>query len=284
MHPLKYPRSCLFLRGLNSSPPTDMPGFFEIVVLFAVACLAGGMNAVAGGGTILTFPTLLAFGMPSIQANATSTLALLVGIIGSLYGYRNHLAAAKPWLKNFAPASIAGGLLGAWLLTWTNEKFFDQLVPFLILFATVLFLLNDVFRRLAGIEAVAAGKRPHAAGTTAAVILQFGVSVYGGYFGAGIGILMLATIGLLGLHHIHEMNAIKTVLASLINIVAAAYFVFAGLVIWPQAVAMALGATLGYYLGSHMAQKTSQHQVRNIVGIIGVSLSLVFFWREFLAR
>ena len=261
-----------------------MPGITEILVLFAVACLAGGMNAVAGGGTILTFPALLAFGMPSIQANATSTLALLVGIMGSLYGYRSHLSAVKPWLKNFAPVSVVGGLLGAWLLTRTNEKFFDQLVPFLIFFATLLFLLNNVFRRLAGIEAVAAGRKPHAAGTAAALALQFGVAVYGGYFGAGIGILMLATMGLLGLHHIHEMNAIKTVLASLINIVAATYFVFAGLVIWPQAIVMTLGATLGYFLGSHMAQKISQQQVRNIVGVIGISLSLVFFWREFLVK
>ncbi len=261
----------------------EMPGMTEMLALFAVACVAGGLNAVAGGGTILTFPTLLAFGMPSIQANATSTLALLVGIIGSLYGYRTHLSAAKPWLKNFAPVSIVGGLLGAWLLTRTSEKFFDQLVPFLILFATILFLLNNVFRRLAGIEAVATGRQPHAAGTIAALILQFGVAVYGGYFGAGIGILMLATMGLLGLHHIHEMNAIKTVLASLINIVAAVYFVFAGLVIWPQAIAMILGATLGYYLGSHMAQKISHQQVRTLIGIIGVSLSLVFFWREFLS-
>ena len=261
-----------------------MSGYLEILVLFAVACLAGGMNAVAGGGTILTFPTLLAFGMPSIQANATSTLALLVGIAGSLYGYRNHLAAAKPWLKNFAPVSVAGGLIGAWLLTRTSEKFFDQLVPFLIFFATLLFLLNNVFRRLAGVEAVSAGRKPHAAGTAAALVLQFGVAVYGGYFGAGIGILMLATMGLIGLRHIHEMNAIKTVLGALINIVAAAYFVYAGLVIWPQAAVMTLGATTGYYLGSHMAQKISQQQVRTLVGLIGISLSLVFFWREFLAK
>lgn len=261
-----------------------MPGPLEIAVLFAAACLAGAINSVAGGGTILTFPALLAFGMPSIQANATSTLALIVGIAGSLYGYRNHLAATKPWLKNFAPVSIVGGLLGAWLLTRTNEKVFDQLVPFLILFATVLFLLNNMFRRLAGIEAVATHKKQSTGTIAAALLLQFGVAIYGGYFGAGIGILMLATLGLLGLHHIHEMNAIKTVLASLINIVAAGYFVFVGLVIWPQALIMTLGATLGYYLGSHAAQKISQQQVRNLVGVIGVSLSLVFFWREFFSK
>jgi uncharacterized membrane protein YfcA len=261
-----------------------MPGHLELLVLFVAACVAGGMNSVAGGGTILTFPALLAFGMPSIQANATSTLALLVGIVGSLYGYRNHLPATKPWLKKFAPVSIVGGLLGAWLLTRTSEKFFDQLVPFLIFFATVLFLLNDVFRRLAGLESVAVGKTTGVAGTLAAMALQFGVAVYGGYFGAGIGILMLASMGLLGLHHIHEMNAIKTVLASLINIVAAGYFVFVGLVIWPQAVIMTLGATLGYFLGSHLAQKITQHQVRNLIGVIGISLSLIFFWREFLSK
>ena len=261
-----------------------MPDTFVILALCVAACVAGAMNSVAGGGTIITFPTLLAFGIPSIQANATSTLALLVGIVGSLYGYRNHLPAARPWLTKFAPASILGGLLGAWLLTRTSEKFFDQLVPFLIFFATALFLLTDVFRRLAGAESLTIGRRTGPAGTIAAVVLQFGVAVYGGYFGAGIGILMLASMGLLGLHHIHEMNAIKTVLASLINIVAAGYFVFAGLVIWPHAIIMTLGATFGYFLGSHLAQKITQRQVRNLIGAIGISLSLIFFWREFLAK
>ncbi len=251
----------------------------EFVILFLAACVAGGMNAIAGGGTILTFPALIAFGMPSIQANATSTLALLIGIVGSLYGYRSHLPAVRPWLGRFAPVSIVGGLIGAWLLTKTSEKVFDQLVPFLIFFATLLFLLNNAIRRLAGLEATTIGKT--AAGTAAALVLQFGVAVYGGYFGAGIGILMLATMGLLGLHHIHEMNAIKTVLAALINVVATVYFVFAGLIIWPQAVVMTIGATAGYYLGSAFAQRISQKQVRFLVGAIGVSLSVVFFWREF---
>ncbi|MEI6280223.1 MAG: sulfite exporter TauE/SafE family protein [Verrucomicrobiae bacterium] len=253
---------------------------WEFSVLFAAACLAGAINSVAGGGTIVTFPALIAFGMPSIQANATSTLALLVGIAGSLYGYRARLPAARPWLKAFAPVSIAGGLFGAWLLTRTSEKFFDHLVPFLILFATVLFLLNNVVRRLAGIKP--SGGSP--AVTVMAVLLQLGVAVYGGYFGAGIGILMLATMGLVGLHHIHEMNAIKTILGALINVVAAAWFVFAGLIVWPQALVMMAGATIGYFLGSHCSQKIPQQHVRGLVGLIGISLSAVFFWREFFAR
>ncbi len=250
---------------------------WQIVTLFGTAAIAGAMNSVAGGGTILTFPTLIAIGMPSIQANATSTVALLVGMGGSLYGYRAHLPAVRPWLKMFAPVSVLGGLVGAWLLTCTDEKAFDQLVPFLILFATLLFLFNNVIRRFAGMELV--GGTPSA--TVAAVLLQIVVAVYGGYFGAGIGILMLATMGLLGLHHIHEMNAIKTILAALINVVASAYFIFAGLVYWPQAVVMTAGAGIGYFLGSHFAQKIPQQYVRNLVGLIGISLSAIFFYREF---
>ena len=255
----------------------------EALILFAAACAAGVMNSVAGGGTIITFPALIAFGMPAIQANATSTLALLVGIIGSLYGYRDHLHATRQWLGKFAPVSIVGGLLGAWLLTHTNEKVFDHLVPFLIFFATVLFLLSDVFRRLSGFEALKAGKSGTAY-LSGAIVLQFGVAVYGGYFGAGIGILMLASLGLLGLKHIHEMNAIKTVLGALINLVAAGYFVWAGIVVWPQAAIMTLGATAGYYLGSSFAQRITQKQVRHIVGFVGILISLVFFWRQFVAR
>jgi len=254
----------------------------EFLVLLVAAFVAGAMNSVAGGGTIITFPALIAFGMPSIQANATSTCALLIGIAGSLYGYRTHLPAARHWTLRFAPVSIVGGLLGAWLLTRTTEAFFDRLVPFLIFFATILFLLSNVFRRLAGFESMKLGNS--GGGTVAAVALQFGVSIYGGYFGAGIGILMLATLGLIGLHHIHEMNAIKTVLGALINVVAVVYFVSVGLIIWPQAIVMTVGAAGGYYFGSHFAQRISQGQVRFVIGFIGISLSLVFFWREFLAR
>lgn len=249
--------------------------------LFAAACLAGIMNSVAGGGTIVTFPLLIAFGMPSIQANATSTVALLVGIAGSLYGYRRHLPAVQPWLKAFAPVSVIGGFLGAWLLTRTNEVFFNQLVPFLIFFATLLFLSNDVFRRLAGFEMHVVKAKSRWA-ILMGLLLQFVVAVYGGYFGAGIGILMLATLGFLGLQHIHEMNAIKTVLASLINIVAAGYFAWTGLVVWPQAIIMTGGATVGYYLGAYFAQRITQRQVRQIVGSIGILISIIFFWRQFL--
>ena len=251
----------------------------EIATLAVGACLAGAMNAIAGGGTIITFPLLIAFGMPAIQANATSTVALMVGIFGSVYGYRQNLPAAKPWMKLFAPVSIIGGLFGAWLLTATSEKFFNDLVPFLILFATVLFLLGNVLSRLAGFDASVITTHP-AKKITAAMVL-FAVAVYGGYFGAGIGILMLATFALIGLKNIHEMNAIKTVLGGLINVVAAVYFIWAGLVQWPEAIVMMIGSTFGYYGGAALAQKIPQSQVRILIAMIGLSLSAAFFWRQF---
>lgn len=252
---------------------------FEIAALAVGACLAGAINAIAGGGTIVTFPLLIAFGMPAIQANATSTVALMVGIFGSVYGYRENLPAARPWMKLFAPVSIIGGVLGAWLLTVTSEKFFNDLVPFLILFATVLFLFGNIMSRLAGFDGIEVSTHPGK--KLAAAAVQFGVAIYGGYFGAGIGILMLAAFALIGLKNIHEMNAIKTVLGGLINIVAAVYFVSAGLVNWPEAIVMMIGSTIGYYGGAALTQKIPQRQVRLLIAAIGLILSAVFFWRQF---
>lgn len=251
----------------------------EITALTVAAILAGAMNAIAGGGTILTFPALLAFGMPAIQANATSTLALFVGIVGSTYGYREHMPAARQWIKKFGGLSVIGGLLGAFLLTHTPEKAFATLVPFLLLFATILFMAQNLFRRFAAGEAVAAA-HGNSHGTTS-LVLQFFVALYGGYFGAGIGILMLASFGLMGLHHIHEMNALKTVLSALINLVATAYFIFAGLIAWPQAIVMTLGATVGYFAGAHFAQRIPQHRVRQIITGIGLGISALMFWKQF---
>ena len=252
---------------------------FEIAALAAGACLAGAMNAIAGGGTIVTFPLLIAFGMPAIQANATSTVALTVGIFGSVYGYRQNLPAARPWMKHLAPVSIIGGVLGAWLLTVTSEKMFNDLVPFLIFFATVLFLLGNVIGRLAGLDGGEVSSHPAKKYTAAAV--QLGVAIYGGYFGAGIGILMLAAFAFIGLKNIYEMNAIKTVLGGLINIVAAVYFVSSGLVNWPEAVVMMIGSALGYYGGAAFTQKIPQRHVRLLIAAIGLLLSAVFFWRQF---
>jgi len=254
----------------------------QITALAAAAAVAGIVNAVAGGGTLITFPALILVGTSAIVANATSTLALVVGMGGSVYGYRRQIAAVKPWLSRFVPVSLLGGLLGGILLTRTHEEAFAQMVPFLILFATILFLLQGAFRRFAGF-----GEKSERASTTprhavwAAVIFQFLVAVYGGYFGAGIGILMLASLGFLGLTNIHEMNGLKTVLSALINLVAAAYFVFAGLIDWPKMAVMTVGAAAGYFLGAHYSQRIPQKRVRQIITAVGFLISGAMFYRQF---
>jgi len=252
------------------------------MLLVLSAAAAGAINAVAGGGTLITFPALLLARTPTVIANATSTLALVLGTSGGVLGYRRQLASVRPWLTRFVPVSVVGGLLGAILLTVTGEAIFSHLVPFLLLFATLVFLGQGVFRRLAGFEANGAALHPHSREVWVAVLYQFLVAVYGGYFGAGIGILMLASLGFIGLTDIHEMNALKTVLGSLINLVAAIYFIFAGLISWPKAGVMTVGAIVGYFLGAHYAQRIPQKRVRQIITAIGFIISGVLFYRQFL--
>jgi uncharacterized protein len=254
----------------------------EITALFFAAVAGGAINAVAGGGTLVTFPTLLAFGTPSIVANATSTLALVIGTFGGIFGYRRHLAPVRPWLWRFLPVSLLGGLIGSILLTYTSNKTFARLVPFLILFATLLFLSQGLLKRFTskpdGRPKVGGGKRA----MWLAIVFQFLVAVYGGYFGAGIGILMLASLGYIGLAQIHEMNALKTILGSVINLVAAAWFIAAGLIHWPKAGVMLAGALTGYYLGSHFSQQIPQSRVRQLITVIGLALSGLTFYEQFL--
>ncbi|MCX6967520.1 MAG: sulfite exporter TauE/SafE family protein [Verrucomicrobia bacterium] len=255
---------------------------FEILSLAAAAAAAGMVNAIAGGGTLITFPVLLFFKTPEKIANATSTLALVLGMAGSLFGYRKHLAAARLWLWRFVPVSVIGGLAGSILLTQTNDALFAKMVPFLILFATLIFLAQGSFRKLSGFNnenAAVPHHRPHA--IWIAILVQVGVAIYGGYFGAGIGILMLASLGFIGLSNIHEMNSLKTVLASLINLVASAWFIGAGLIHWPKALIMTAGALGGYYLGAHLAQRIAQRQVRRIINVIGLTISAVMFYKQF---
>jgi uncharacterized membrane protein YfcA len=250
----------------------------EIVGLIGSAAAAGLINAVAGGGTLVTFPTLLLFGVDSKVANATSSTALFLGTAGGVAGYRRQLAAVKPWLVRFVPVSILGAAAGSWLLTHTPSEAFNRIVPFLLLFATVLFLSQGVLRRMVGPRE----GPPGPAAVWGSIAFQLGVAVYGGYFGAGIGILMLASLGVIGLTDIHEMNALKTVLASLINFVATIVFAVDRLIDWPRAGVMTAGALLGYYVGSHFAQRIPQARVRQMVTAVGFVLSAYTFYKTFL--
>ena len=251
----------------------------EVIILTAAGAAAGAVNAVAGGGTLITFPALLLCHTSAIVANATNTLALVLGMGGSMYGYRRQFGAIKPWLKRFAGVSFLGGLLGGILLTLTDEKVFAKLVPFLLLFATVIFMAQSVVRRFAASGGAPASIHRRAVG--AAIAFQFFVALYGGYFGAGIGILMLASLGIMGLTDIHEMNMLKTVLGFLINLVAAIYFACAGLIDWPKMGIVTLGALAGYFFGSHFSQRISQARVRQIIAAVGLGISAVLFYRQF---
>jgi len=252
----------------------------EMLGLASAAAIAGAINAVAGGGTLLTFPVLIFFGTGKIVANATSTIALVIGTGGSVFGFRRQMGAVRPWLVRLVPVSVLGGLLGSVLLTRAGEGVFARLVPFLILFATILFLAQGAFRQFAGFSEKAT-VHPHRRTVWIAVVFQFAVAVYGGYFGAGIGILMLASLGFLGLRDIHEMNALKNALSLLINVVAALWFVRSGLVDWPKAGVMAAGALGGYYLGAHFSQRLPQKAARRLVTAIGLTISAVMFHRQF---
>jgi uncharacterized membrane protein YfcA len=253
---------------------------FEVFGLTLVAATAGVINAVAGGGTVLTFPVLLFYGTPPVIANATSTLALFVGTAGSIFGFRGQMAAIRPWLVRFVPVSLVGGLLGSMLLTHTSNAVFARLVPFLILFATALFFMQGAFRQLALSEAKES--TGHRKNLGVAIVFQFAVALYGGYFGAGIGILMLASLGFIGFTDIHEMNALKNLLSSLINAVATIWFITAGLIDWPKAGVMTGGAIAGYFIGAHYSQRIPREAVRGLITGIGLAISIYTFWKQFL--
>jgi uncharacterized membrane protein YfcA len=259
--------------------------WIEIISLFAAASAAGAINAIAGGGTLITFPVLILFGVPPVIANATSTLSLVLGVFGGFFGFRKLIAEIRPWLPAFLPISLLGGWIGSFLLTHGKSETFSRLVPYLVLFATILFMLQGAVRRLVARrtsdELIAGHDDPPTGGKSllAVVFFQFLVSIYGGYFGAGIGILMLATFGILGFSNIHRMNALKNLIGGLINVVAAVWFTLSGLIDWPRMGIMAVGALSGYYLGATYSQKLPQSMVRRIITAIGLIITAVMFWK-----
>ncbi len=247
----------------------------RLAIAAGAAFLAGIVNSVAGGGTLLTFPALVAAGLSPLVANATSTVALLPGALSSAYGYRREVRGAGRWARLMTLPSLIGGGLGALLLLRTPSATFDAVVPWLVLGATILFLVQRPLlgwvRRHDGTapateESLAAG-RP----APALLVWQLLIGVYGGYFGAGVGILMLAALGFMGFANIHRMNGLKNWSGFCMNAVAAVTFAFSGIVVWPVALSMAVGAIAGGFVGSHMAQRVPQHVVRGAVSLVGVA-------------
>src|SRR5215475_1719651 len=242
---------------------------------FAAAFLAGAINSVAGGGTLVSFPTLVWLGLNSVGANATSTVAIWPGTVGSVWGYRRELRKTEPRFRLLIVPSLIGGLLGALLLRYTPTSTFDKLVPFLILFATLLFMAQEVIQRKLKTAEIA--KHHSTKWLVGALLFQFVVGIYGGYFGAGIGILMLAALSILGLTDIHEMNSLKVVFGGSINGIASLYFIWAGMVYWPYALVMVAGAIAGGYGGAGLARKLGRTAVRRLVIAIGFGMAISLF-------
>jgi uncharacterized membrane protein YfcA len=255
-----------------------VPDHSEWIVL-AAGFLAAVMNSVAGGGTMLTFPALMAAGLSGVMANTTSTVALFIGMPGSVWAFRHRLREVKAWILPLGIVSLLGGLAGGWLLLALPSSVFDAVVPWLLLMATALFLLNGPIqrwlkRKRGGGEAEPERPRPWG------VAFQTGVAVYGGYFGAGIGIMMLAGLSLLGLRDLNRMNALKALLGLLCNVASVIYFIASGSVDWRLAGWLVAGSIPGYFLGSHFAQRIPAAAVRGIVAIIGLGIAARLFWQQ----
>ena len=245
--------------------------------LIASAFVAGAMNSIAGGGTLLTFPALTSVVIPAV-ANATSTVALLPGSFAGALGYRTELAASRRFVLRMVAPSLIGGFIGAWLVI-RDEQAFATLVPWLILTAALLFVIQAPVARWLKVHK--SDREPGRALQFALIAFQFLIALYGGYFGAGIGILMLTALGFMGVGDIHRMNAVKTFLASLINAASVIVFVWYGRVNWDYAVVMAGAAIVGGYLGARVARRLPAHYVRYAVITIGFGLSIYYFVRQY---
>lgn len=242
-------------------------------LLCGAAFLAGGINAIAGGGTFFTFPALVFSGTGALQANATSTIALWPGSVASAWGYRDVLRTRPRALGALVTVSLVGGLVGATAAMHTDTATFERVVPFLVGFGALLFTVGDPLRR----RIAKLGQPP----AWVVVAAQVPISVYGGYLGGGIGLLMLASLTLLEGADLHRLNGLKSVLGLAINLTATAAFIVSGLVEWPQALAMAVAATVGGYVTARVAQRFDVKVVKRVVIVIGWVMTAIFFARAF---
>jgi uncharacterized protein len=250
----------------------------QALFLCVAGALGGAINAVAGGGSFIAFPALLFTGVAPVPANATNTLSLWVGVTASGGAYWKRLNITARVMVPLILTSIIGGIAGAILLIRTPAQTFLKVLPWMLLGATVLFAFGRYFtRRLKG----SIRHDSSTAAITGASIFEFFVSIYGGYFGGGVGIINLAMLSVLGMTDIHEMNALKVVLGGVINGVATVTFVASGAIVWPQALVMTIGAVIGGYLAAHYSQRLPQSWVRAFVIVVGCAMTVYFFLRAY---
>ena len=255
------------------------------LIVFVAATLAGALNSVAGGGSFISFPALLFTGVPPVAANATNSVALWPAGVASAFAYRKEMRQSRGHMIALSTASFVGGAIGAILLLKTNDTTFVKLIPYLLLLATAVFTFGGMVAKK--LRARAASNQSSSSGSKSdgsmalgwGTVVQLVISLYGGYFGGGMGIMMLATFSLMGMTDMHAMNGLKTLLGTMINGVAVLAFIVAGAVAWGPGVIMVAGGTLGGYVGAAFARKMDPVWVRRFVLAVAWGMTVYFFFK-----
>lgn len=258
----------------------EMDGLMWLLVAGG-AFLAGGMNALAGGGTFFSFPALLAAGVPPITANASNTVALWPASLSSAWAYRQELARHRSWVIALTVVALVGGIAGGLLLLAISNAAFSRLIPWLLLLATVLFAFSKQIGHAVGYLKAKLGKTHHhdRPGSPAGLFFQFLVTVYGGFFGAGQGILTLAALSIQGIRDMQELNALKNWISAVTYTVSALVFIVAGAISWPHTLVMLATASLGGYAGAHLAKKLPARWLKRLVIAVGSTLTVIYFFK-----
>jgi uncharacterized membrane protein YfcA len=256
--------------------PTDLS---HVAIASGAAFVAGAINSVAGGGTLVSFPTLLWLGLPSIGANATNTVGIWPGTLGSSLGFRRELRENDPRMIGLSLVSLVGGGLGALLLRFTSSALFDRLVPFLILFATLLFTLQGPIQ--AKLRERSQKEPETRISIPGAIPLMLLVAIYGGFFGAGSSIMMLSALSILGMTDILKMTALTSFYSLCINGVASLIFIVTGMVYWPYVLPMAIAAAIGGYGAAGVARRIGRTAIRRFVMAVGFTISVVMLVKAF---
>ncbi len=248
---------------------------YNTLLLFSTAFVAGGLNAVAGGGSFITFPALIFTGVQPIAANATNNTAMWVAALASAGAYRKDLGIQSRELLLLCAISLVGGVIGSVALLYTSPGVFKKLIPYLLLLASLLFTFSEPLK--AWFQRQSEKSSPESPPLLRLILVQGAIAIYGGFFGAAQGILMMATLTFLGIKNIHSINALKTFLGSCINGIAIVPFIFAGVIAWPQAILMAVGGSLGGYLSAYYARQLEPRLIRRVVMIVAFSMTAYFF-------
>ncbi|MEH6575903.1 MAG: sulfite exporter TauE/SafE family protein [Amphritea sp.] len=251
--------------------------FLELLFLFAAGFFGGIINSIAGGGSFITFPALLFVGVPPISANATNTFASCSGYMSGTYAFRKDLRAHRDELPRFIIISLVGGIFGAWLLLQTPEALFREAIPWLLLFATVLFIfggqLNSALRQLSSRH-----RHASAVGGILLMILLFGVCLYGGFFNAGLGIIALSYLALAGHTNMNAMNGLKLLISTCVSLIAIVLFIYNDVIAWYEGSIVLIGTLTGGYMAAHISRSLPQQYVRMFVILASIGITLYFFY------